>query len=245
VSPALANFLFEAVNFLLLAAALGWILFKPVRGALEREQQRQATHDDEQARLREEAESLRDEARTVRANAEHEAAARRDELLAAATREADRIVAMARRDAANEKRALETELANRQAGEAAALTDTLARITADSVRRLLASLAGPDLDAALVRAACAEIEQLPSASRSGALVESARPLGTTSRESLEHVLGGAFEQRVVGELGAGVRITTTAGQIDATAASVARQAAAAIKTRNITADAPRVTAADG
>lgn len=245
MSPALANFLFEAVNFLLLAAALGWILFRPVRAALDREQQRQATHDDEQARLREEAESLRNEARAVRTNAEHEAAARRDELLAAASREADRIVAAARRDAANEQRAFEAELANRQAGEAAALTDTLARITADSVRRMLANLAGPDLDAALVRAACAEIEQLPSASRSGALVESARRLDPGSHELLEHALASPFEQRVVGELGAGVRITTSAGQIDATATAIARQAAAGIKTRDVTAGTPRVGAADG
>lgn len=245
MSPAVANFLFEAVNFLLLAGALGWILFKPVRAALERERQRQATVDDDQARLRAEAESLRDEARTVRTNAEHEAAARRDEVLAAARREAAGIVAAARRDEASAKRAFEAELANRQAGEAAALNTTLARIAAESVRRLLTTLAGPDLDAALVRAACTEIAGLPASGRSGALVESARPLDDGSRALLEQSLGNTFEPRVVAELGAGVRVTTAAGQIDATAASIARAAAAEIEARDLAADTRRPADADG
>ena len=38
MSPTLANFIFETVNFLLLAAALGWVLYKPVRHALDAEQ---------------------------------------------------------------------------------------------------------------------------------------------------------------------------------------------------------------
>ncbi|MGR9091611.1 MAG: ATP synthase F0 subunit B [Gammaproteobacteria bacterium] len=228
MSPAVANFLFEAVNFLLLAAALGWILFKPVRAALDRERQRQVTHDEEQVRLRAEAESLREEARAARENAEHESAARHDEVLAAARQEAARIVAEARRSEAEERRTFETELAHRHAGEAAALAEAVARIAGESVHRLLATLAGPDLDNALVQAACAELEPLSESDRATALVESARPLGAASRDVLEHALGGAFEHRVVGELGAGVRVTTAAGQIDATAVSIARQAAATL-----------------
>ena len=34
MSPTLTTFLFEAANFLVLAAVLGWLFFKPVRQAL-------------------------------------------------------------------------------------------------------------------------------------------------------------------------------------------------------------------
>jgi hypothetical protein len=41
---------------------------------------------------------------------------------------------------------------------------------------------------------------------------------------LQRVLGGPVTERVVPELGAGVRVTGPGGQVDATAASIARKA---------------------
>ena len=61
---------------------------------------------------------------------------------------------------------------------------------------------------------------------------------------MERALGTTFEQRVVSELGAGVRVTTAAGQIDATALSVARQAASAVSAEAIEAHAARPGGAD-
>ena len=47
MAPWVANFLFEAVNFLLLAGALGWLFFRPVRTALDAERERRAKEEAE------------------------------------------------------------------------------------------------------------------------------------------------------------------------------------------------------
>jgi F0F1-type ATP synthase membrane subunit b/b' len=228
VSPALANFLFEAVNLLLLAAALGWILFKPVRRALDEERARHAKEEEEQKRLRSEAEALARDARAVRGAADREAAERRSEVLAAAQKDAVRIVEEARKSQAAERRALEQELATSRNAQAAAVADAVGRIAGESVARLLDALEGPSLDVALVRAACAELGALPTAARGSALVESARPLEAEARRLLGGALGDGFKERTVSELLAGVRVTTSAGQVDATALSLARHAAQAV-----------------
>ena len=49
MSPTLSTFLFELTNFLLLAGLLGWLLFKPVRNAL---QERQASENARSTRWR-------------------------------------------------------------------------------------------------------------------------------------------------------------------------------------------------
>jgi F0F1-type ATP synthase membrane subunit b/b' len=245
MTPALANFLFEAVNFALLAAVLGWILFKPVRRTLDRERERQIQNDKEQARLRAEAEALLEDARAAREHTDQETAKRREETLAAAREEATRFLEEARRSRMAERRAFEQELATRRAGEATALTEAVAHIASESVTELLASLEGPDLDAALTRAACAELKGLSASGRYSILVESAHRLSAEMRQLLEVAVGGAFEERVVAELGAGVRVTTPAGQIDATALSIARQAARTIAAEGIHVSQPRSVRTDG
>lgn len=228
MSPSLANFLFEAANFLLLAAALGWILFKPVRRALDRERERHAKEDEEQKRLRSEAESLAKEARATREANDRETAERRSELLASARKEAARIVDEARKTQAAERRAFDQELATTRNAQAAALAETVGRIAGASVARLLDAVEGPSLDVALVRAACAELQALPSSARGSALVESAHPLDAESRRLLGAALGDRFKERTVAELLAGVRVTTSAGQVDATSLSLARHGAQAV-----------------
>lgn len=228
MSPALANFLFEAANFLLLAAALGWLLFKPVRRALDAERERHEREVQEGRRLRDEAEALAREATAAREASRLEASRRREEILAAAKREVAALLEEAKRAQALERRSLERELQREREAQAAALAETVGRIAADSVARLLDALNGPSLDAALVRGACDELRALPSAARGAALVEAARPLDAASRALLEGALGGGFEERRVRELGAGVRVTTSAGQVDATAAALARRAARAL-----------------
>ncbi|HUB08803.1 MAG TPA: hypothetical protein VMB50_17480, partial [Myxococcales bacterium] len=150
MSPTVANFLFEAANFLLLAAALGWVLFKPVRRALDAERDRHVKEGEESRRLHAEAEALAEEARATREAADREATERRAEVLAAARKEADRLLEEARQTRATERRALEEELRAAEAAQAAALAETVGRIAAGAVRGLLATLDGPALDAALV-----------------------------------------------------------------------------------------------
>jgi F-type H+-transporting ATPase subunit b len=240
VSPALANFAFETANVLLLAAALGWLLFKPVRSALDRDK---ADHDGkaaEAARLRAETERLAEEARTTRAKADSDNERQRKDILAAARQEADRMVEEARTSRRVAREALLRELEATRAAQTETVAGVVGRIAAESVRRLLATLDGPALDVALVRAACDELRAIPESARRGAVVESARPLDGEARALLQGALGSPFEERVVRELGAGARVTTSAGQVDASALSLAREAS-----RAVTATAEAHEAAEG
>jgi F0F1-type ATP synthase membrane subunit b/b' len=225
VSPAAANFVFEAINFLLLAAGLGWLLFKPVRRALDADRQKHADAADEAERMRADAATERDEARAARKRFEEEVAARRKEIISAAEEEAARLVEEAEKTRTTEKRALAEELANARAAEASEKAEVIARVVSEALRRLLERVSGPALDTALTRAACDELEDLPAEARKSALVESARTLEPEAKRLLAGALGTSFDERVVAELGAGVRITTSAGQVDATALSLARSAA--------------------
>lgn len=228
MSPALANFLFEAANFLLLAVALGWVLFKPVRRALDAERERHAKEENESKRLRAEAETLAQEARAARAATDCETAAQRAEVLAAAQKEGARLVEEARKSQTIERRSLEQELKSARDAEVARLAETIGRIAGESVTRLLHALELSSLDIALVRAACDQLRKLPSAARASALVESARTLDAEERRLLEAALGAGFNERIVSELGAGVRVTTSSGQVEATTVSLAREAARAV-----------------
>lgn len=228
MSPELANFLFEVANFLLLAAVLGWVLFKPVRAALDREGAARTHEADESRKLREEAERLSKEARAIREGAEREAVEQRTKLLEAAQREAAELLESARQEQTRQREALRKELEVARAGQAAALADEVARLAAESVRRLLDQVSGPALDDALVRSACTELESMPESARHGGVVESAHALGDDAKARLHGVLGDGFSEQVVDELGAGVRVTTPGGQVDASAQGIAQEAARAL-----------------
>lgn len=228
MSPALANFVFEAANFLLLVAVLRWILFTPVRRALDGERARRVREQADIERLRSEAASMAREAQAAREAAERESAGRNREALSAAREQAARLLEDARAEQTRERRALERELETSRDAEAAALADMVGRIAGESVVKLLEVLRGPSLDVALVGAACKELASFPAVARRSAVVESARPLDEEARRLLAGVLGDEFEARVIGDLGAGVRVTTAAGQVDATAVSFARRAARAV-----------------
>jgi len=228
VSSALANFLFEAGNFLLLAAGLGWILFRPIRRALDAERDRHNKEEEDQQRRHTEAEALAQQTRDAHQATVREAAARRDEALAAARQEAARLVDEARKAQTAEREVFQREQQSRREAEVLTLADTLGHIAGESVTRLLQTLDGPSLDDALIRAVCDELRAQPTAARGPVVLESARPLDDQAKALLQAVLPGGFEQRTVAELGAGVRITTAGGQFDGTAVSVARTAARAV-----------------
>ena len=224
MSPALANFIFEAANLLLLSAALGWLLFKPVRRALDAERERHQQDVDEGERLRQEAEALVIEALAAQQKAGDEIDQRRQQILDAAEREASTLLQEARRTQHSERVALGEELDSMRDAEALALVDTVGQLAAASVRRLLDVLDGPSIDLALIRAACMELEAVATQATGSTEVECARPLDAEARGLLEAALHGTFRERVVAELGAGVRVTTPAGQVDATSTSIARHA---------------------
>jgi len=228
VSTALANFLFEAVNFLLLAAALGWVLFKPVRRALDAERARHDKDLEDAARVKREAEARLQEAAGARAKLEAASTAEAKKRLDDAGQQAARIVEEARAAADEERRAFEREQEARRQAEAVALAGTVGRIAGESVVRLLRSLDGPALDLALVRAACEELRKLPRPAAGTVLVESARGLDPDSKKLLAAALGDGFQARELPALGAGVRVTLPGGKIEASAAALAREAAGAV-----------------
>ena len=225
MSPALATFLFQAANFLVLAAALGWFLFKPVRAALDAERDRHAQAEEQVVALRREAETRQREASEARGKLATEIEQQRAALLSAAESDAARIKEEARRVQVEQQRLLQRDSGAAQRARSAQLAETLGRIAAASVRRLLETLDGPSLDAALLRAAHKEIAALPVEARRAAVVESARPLEAPSREQLSSLLGEGFVERLAPDLGAGVRVTTPQGQVDASALALAREIA--------------------
>lgn len=228
MSPTVANFLFEVVNFLLFAAAVGWVFFRPVRAALDAERDRHAAAEEDIRRRQAAATALSEETRAAHEAADRDIAEQRTTMLGAARTEAARVVEAARQAQAEERRAVAAELEADRRRQASELADVVGRIAADSVRRLLATLEGPALDLALVRAACREVAAHLPATAGAVTVESARPLDAESRQALAAALGAAFTERVVPELGAGVRLTSAAGQVDASAQALARQAARAV-----------------
>jgi F0F1-type ATP synthase membrane subunit b/b' len=236
VSPELANFLFEAANFLLLAAVLGWLLFRPVRRIIDAERARHEQQTTEIASLRAQTQKLADETRETRQSAERELEARRRALLEDARKEAARILEEAKSAEHARRQKLAQELAAARKTETAALADAVGRLAAEAVRALLAQLDGPSLDDALVRAACAQLDGVATDTGKRARVESARALSPEGRALLETALGTGFEERVVEELGAGVRITTPSGQVDATAVAIARRAGVAVSALGTSAD---------
>jgi len=227
MSPELTNFLFEAANVLTLAAVLGWLFFKPVRAQLDKER---AARADAQARLTEAqaaAEQARAEAESMRAAAEAEATRQRAEAVVAARQEARRIEEEAQARQAEAARRAEADADARRRAELHALAEDVGRVAAGSVQSLLLALDGPELDLALVRAACRELRALGPLAQDHPVVEAAHPLGEEAQALLQGALGHPPEVRLSPALGAGVRVTTAQGQVDATAAAFAREAAQA------------------
>ncbi len=225
MSTTVADFLFEAANFLILALALGWVLFKPVRKALDAERARRAADEERVATMRADAEALAAEANGARAGMEAEIEKQRQQILSAARAQADEITADARAERERELETTRREVEAARAAQAEELAELIGQVAADSVRRLLAELDGPSLDLALTRGACDELRQLPDSARKAAVVECAHPVGDEERRLLRDALGADPEERTVPGLGAGVRVTTGAGQVDASALALAREAA--------------------
>lgn len=227
MSPTLTTFLFEAINFLLLAALLGWLLFRPVRAMIEARQAADAKRGGELDRRAAEFDRRRDQLQEQQAAFETEMAGSRKTRLAAAEQEAAAIVERARGTAERERDRTARTLAHLEQAQLERLADAVAEAARQAVAHLLARLEGPEIDAALLRAACRELEALDGASLGAVLVESARPLGEAERAAVAASLGARAASstfRAVPDLGAGVRITTGRGLIDASAAALAAEA---------------------
>ena len=225
MSPTAATFLFEAANFLALAGLLGWAFFRPVQAAIER---RRAALEAEQ---REAAEKLADADRRAAALAaqQREFDASLDGLRAGMRRqaeaEAQHIVDAAHAAARQEQEHLRAALAVQRRQQVGTAPRDAAAAARSVVVQLLERVDGPDLELALLGAACDELR-----ARAGRgvlppiLVETPRALDDAARARLAAAASctpAALRERVVPELVAGLRVITAAGLIDVSVAGLA------------------------
>ena len=227
MSPTLATFLFELINVLLLIALLGWLFFKPVRAAFQAKQDAEHQRRDELAARATEVERQRADLDHRLRAFETDMAQLRQAHLAAATQEAAAIRAQAHDAAAREREAVTRTFAQLERAQLDRLSAAVAATTRESVARLLATLSAPDLDVSLVHAACRQLAVLDGSSLGAVLIESAHPLGDAARAAVTAALDGhapSTQFRVVPDLGAGLRIVTSRGLIDASALGIAREA---------------------
>lgn len=234
MSTTLTTFIFEAVNFLILAGVLGWLLFKPVRRALA---ERRAAYEEQakdSADKLAEAERIRSEISEKRAHLDEELDTMREQIRAAAEQEAERIRSEARKSAEHEQEALKQKLSTLEHAQLETLAAAIAAAARQVVERFLDELEGPELDACLVRAACRELNRMDGKQPGSVLVESAHAVDDAAKAMLREALGDAMdtaEFRVVPTLGAGLRVTLDQGLIDASAAGLSAFAEQALKDR--------------
>lgn len=223
MSPTLATFLIELVNFLLLAGVLGWVLFKPVRTTLDARRATEAKRADDLAARAAALDRLETEWQIQAAAFEHEMTAARTARLAAAEAEATSIIARAREAAARAQTRSIQALAHVDRAAIEKLAAALAAVSRDAVVHLLATIDAPDLETAFVRAVCHELHQLDG-SLGAVVVESAKLLTDRDRDAIAAALAARSTSsvfRVVADLGAGVRVITARGLVEASASGMA------------------------
>ena len=240
MAVSLTNFLFEIINFLLLAAGLGWVLFQPVRKALASEQQALTAQRDEAAHDREVAAQLRAQTEADRASLHAALDAERAQQKAALERELQELRQQTHEELQRTKQAAQREALAARTADLLALSAEVGHLAARTVSKLLAQYEVPALTAALTQAAIRELEQQALAPQTGQpLVDCARPLSPEQETRLRDLLGSNVEFRLAEELQAGIRVVYSAGQLELTPEALARQAAVAA-----TAESAAVLAAD-
>ncbi len=224
MSPTLITFLFEAANFLVLAAVLGWIFFKPVRQALADRGARFTAEEQQAAEKLADANRIQQEIVEARSGLQEELDTLRQENLEAARNEAEQILADARSSAERELEASRRQAAQLSETEQVRIAEAAAFAAAEAVGRLLQQIASPELHASLLRSACRQLLELPQDKLNPVTVETAEPLDADDRAVLDEALGPAAadaDVRTNRQLGVGVRISTGQGLIDASAAGLA------------------------
>lgn len=225
MSPTFITFLFEAANFVVLALVLGWLFFKPVRQALD---DRRARFEADSVRASEKlaaAEKTLQEIEATRDNLQAELNELRTRELDAARQQADQILCDVRAVAERECQMSRREAARMSETQRDTLATVAAHAAADTVGQLFEQIGGPELQSALIESAAQQIRSLPQGTLAPVKVESAQPLSSAQLEVLTNALGSAAEDtdfRTIEGLGAGVRIATRKGLIDATVSGLTR-----------------------
>lgn len=229
MSAPLTTFAFETLNFLLLAAGLGWLFFRPVRRSLETRRAQMSNQAQEAAAKMSEAEQMREQAASRIAAAEQETQRMRDDARAEARKEADAIRSAARLAADQELRSSRERLHGLEQAEAERLADAVAAGAAQAIQHLMSQLDLGDLDRSLAQLAGRELHARTDKGSGLVFVESARPLDPQIKDELAGSLNGqSVEFRTNAELIGGVRITSAGGLIDASVLGLADYARRAL-----------------
>jgi len=219
------TFVFELINFLLLAAALTWLCFRPVRAFIRSREEELRSRSEALALERGEVEQELEKARLLRAEAEAALDRQRSELAETARAEQERLTRALRERAETEHARLAKELEAKRTAELEAWSRDVAEWTTALTQALLGRVKGPTLTHALILRAGRELRELRER---GALVdpvfEVAEPLDAGHRALLADAAGCNSEQlqvRLVPELVAGVRLVSAQGVIDASVRGLA------------------------
>jgi len=228
VSATWVTLLFEAANFLLLAAVLAWFFFRPVRDALERRRSELESEQKAAALARSEAEDALRQARERRIELEGSLEELRERVRLEAENQAEQLIDAARIQTQNERETLKGELVSQRRAQARSLGQDAALAAREIVVSLMDEIDGPGLERALLRTACRELEKLRSSgSLAPVVIESNLPLDDTARDALAEAAGIApadAVHRVDPMLVAGLRVLTAQGLVDASAMGLAIQA---------------------
>ena len=228
MSATWVTLLFEAANFLLLAAVLGWLFFRPVRDALERRRSELEGEQRAAADAHAEAERALQDARARRTELEDSLEELRERVQREAENERERFIEAARAQAQRERETLKEELVSLRRAQARSLARDAAFAAKEIVVRLLEEMGGPDLEHTLLRASCRQLEKLRSSGPlAPVVIESVRPLDNVALVALAEATGVAAADsahRVDPDLVAGLRVLTARGLVDASAAGLAAQA---------------------
>jgi F-type H+-transporting ATPase subunit b len=228
MSASWVTFLFEAANFMLLAAVLGWLFFRPVRDALERRRSELESEQQAAVNVLADAERALQDAREQRSKLEDSLEGLRERVRREAETEAERLVEAARVRTQRERETLKGELVSQRRAQARSLTRDAAFAAREIVVRLLDEIEGPDLEDALLRTACRDLEKLRSSgSLAPVIIESNRPLDHASLACIAEAAGIDPADpvcRVDPDLVAGLRVLTARGLVDASGAGLALQA---------------------
>ena len=226
MSPTVTTFLFEIINFLILASVLSWLLFTPIRNALEARRSAQERQVQDAAAKLAEAERARGDIERERGALQEEHDRILKDARTAAQKESDTIVAQGRDAASRERAAALRELSNLTQTQLERLSTAVAIAANRAVEKLLVDLGGPDLERQLVQSACVEWGRLDGKARGLIVIESSAPLSPESIAILNRTLGEieSPQYRIRPELGAGLRIQSERGMIDASAVGLAAYA---------------------
>ena len=228
MSATWVTFLFEAANFVLLAALLGWLFFRPVRDALERRRSELEGEQRAATDARAEAERALQDIRARRTELEDSLEELRGRVRREAEDERDSFIEAARAQAQRERESLKEDLVSLRRAQASSLARDSAFAAKEIVVRLLEKMDGPDLEHTLLRASCRQLEMLRSSGPlAPVIIESVYPLDEAALAAVAEAAGveaADTTHRVDPHLVAGVRILTAGGLVDASVAGLAAQA---------------------